>query len=631
MTDLELLREYATQGSEDAFATLVSRYARLVYSAAFRQCGHVQDAEEITQAVFVILARKAASLRPDTVLPGWLLRTTRFVAMNARRRQRHRLHLDHDETNAVHAETDAAWQQLAPVLDEALERLSVKDRDAVVLRYFEQRSFKEIAGLTAATEDGAQKRVTRAVEKLRVHFQRRGLVLSSAAILTTITANAVQAAPAHLTTTIVAAVTSGTALTGSVAVLVKIGLAAFKSARLKAIGLGSGVAVFFLPLIWFVAAKFLSEDPLAHLSLRCIATSADGTKIVATGSGVGLIYASSNAGASWHATTAPLGFWQALASSADGTRLLAAGSALGNVTSGSGTGTATGVTSTRIYTSTNSGASWTQASGTPTNVSWTCAASSADGRKLAVAAELGGIYVSTNAGATWHLSRAPNKRWNSISASLDGNRMVALAATGGTFSQDMPAKGQLYTADEMNLAPGDETNLVAVAVKGGIYISGDSGLTWTRTSAPQDLWWWSVACSEDGSKMVATTTITATNIMESRTNPDGTTSFAFSQSITGGGSIYVSTNAGASWEMTSAPNRHWVSLAASADGSTLVAAAKSVLPAAPSGLICVSRDGGVTWTTTNAPGANWNCVAVSADGNKIFAGMNSGGIKIIAR
>lgn len=629
LTDLELLREYASQGSEDAFATLVSRYARLVYSAAFRQCGHVQDAEEITQAVFVILARKAGDLRQDTVLPGWLLRTTRFVAMNARRRQLHRLQLEHDAMNDNDAETNTAWQRMAPVLDEALERLSVKDRDAVVLRYFEQRSFKEIAHFTAATEGGAQKRVTRAVEKLRIQFQRRGLILSSVTILTALTANAVQAAPAQLTATVVAAVTSGTALTGSVAALVKVGLAAFKAARLKAIGLGSGAVAFFVPLIWLAAAKLLSQDPFANVSVKRIATSADGTKLVAAGSGVGLIYASANSGVDWHATSAPRGSWHALASSADGTILLAAGSDFGGLTNGSGT--ATGATSARIYTSTNSGASWAQASRMPTNVSWTCAAASADGQKLVVAAELGGIYVSTNAGTTWNLSSAPNRRWNSVASSADGNRLVALAATGGAFTRDMSATGNLYTTDETGFAPGDETNLLYVTVKGGIYISGDAGLTWTRTSAPQDLWWWSIACSEDGNNIVATTTITGTNMINSQTNPDGTTSVAISHSLTGGGSIYSSTNAGASWMVTSAPSIHWVCLTASADASTLVAAGGSTSPAASTSVICISRDVGVTWTTTSAPGANWNCVAVSADGNKIFAGMNSGGIKLFER
>ena len=96
MTDNELLREYVARGSEDAFATIVGRYARLVYAAACRQTGNVQDAEDITQAVFLILARKAGRLRPDTILPGWLLRTTRFVALNARRHQLQRLRMECD-------------------------------------------------------------------------------------------------------------------------------------------------------------------------------------------------------------------------------------------------------------------------------------------------------------------------------------------------------------------------------------------------------------------------------------------------------------------------------------------------------------------------------------------------------
>jgi photosystem II stability/assembly factor-like uncharacterized protein len=310
---------------------------------------------------------------------------------------------------------------------------------------------------------------------------------------------------------------------------------------------------------------------------------------------------------------------------------LAAGSDFRGVTNELAKGSATGTTAASVLISTNSGASWTQVSGMPTNVSWTCAASSADGRKLAVAAELGGIYVSTNAGATWNLSPAPNKRWNSIAYSTDGTRLVALAATGGAFSQDMPAKGYQYTADEMGFAPAEETDMISVAVKGGIYISGDSGRTWTRTSAPQDLWWWSVACSADGSKLVATTTVTATNVIEARTTPDDRTSIAFSQSLTRGGSIYVSTNAGTSWEVTSAPSRHWVSLTASADASTLVAAAKSDSLAAPQGVICISRDAGITWATISTPGVDWNCVSVSADGSRIFVGCKSGGIRIIAR
>ena len=110
MNDFELLREYAGRASEDAFTLLVNRYVNLVYSAALRQTGDSHDAEEITQAVFLILARKAGGMRPDTVLTGWLLRTTRFVALNARRREINRMHLEREAMNLYPTETDAAWK-----------------------------------------------------------------------------------------------------------------------------------------------------------------------------------------------------------------------------------------------------------------------------------------------------------------------------------------------------------------------------------------------------------------------------------------------------------------------------------------------------------------------------------------
>jgi RNA polymerase sigma factor (sigma-70 family) len=621
MTDNELLRAYVARGSEDAFATIVGRYARLVYAAACRQTGNVQDAEDITQAVFVILARKAGSLRPNTILPGWLLRTTRFVALNARRHQWQRRRMECDAMIEDQAETDAAWERLSPLLDEALERLSAKDSDAVVLRYFERRNFKEIAKNMGTTEDGAQKRVTRAVAKLRACFIKRGLMLSSTHIATAITAHGVQAAPAHLPATVMAAVKSGAALTGSIAVLVKAGLGAWKAAQLKTIGLWAMPAVLMMPLACIFVTSKVRVNFMRNRSWQYLATSADGTKLVATVSGAGPIYVSKNSGASWHATGAPEGLWAGLASSADGTKLLAVGSDYEHVINPlihSPT-----ATTAWIYTSTNSGATWAPATGTPTNVHWTCAASSADGDKLVAAAGLGGIYISTNAGRTWNLSSAPNKQWHSLACSAEGNRLIALAATGGFFSQLPMAKGLLYTPDEPGLNAAGATNMLGSFVLGGIYTSADGGVTWTRTSATNDFGWWSIAASSDGRKLLAATADMPGNVRDFKQNPDGAAAFAFSTEFTGGGSIYVSTNAGIDWILTSAPTNRWVSVASSADATSLIAAGADV--------ISISRDSGATWTTTKTPGANWTSVATSANANKIVAASKSDGVHVIIR
>ncbi len=200
MSDFDLLQEFAVHASDAAFATLVSRYANLVYSAALRQSGDWHMAQDVAQAVFITLARKAASLRPDVVLSGWLLRTTRFVSLNVSRREAHRRRLEEQALNDRLGEFDAAWTQIAHVVDEALVELAEKDRDAVALRFFEQKSFREIGDLLGTSEDGAHKRVFRALYKLRVSLVKRGVALPTTLIVGAITTKSVQAAPAHLAT-----------------------------------------------------------------------------------------------------------------------------------------------------------------------------------------------------------------------------------------------------------------------------------------------------------------------------------------------------------------------------------------------------------------------------------------------
>jgi RNA polymerase sigma factor (sigma-70 family) len=223
--DITLLREFAARQSEPAFAALVDRYIGLVYSAALRQTGDTPLAEEITQAVLIILARKAASLGADTILPAWLYRTTRYAAADAVKSQRRRQTREHEAYMQSKLQSDDSvqvWLQLAPVLDEAMANLSEQDRAPLLLRYFENRPWREIAALTHVSEDAAQKRVERALEKLRVIFANRGIKFTAALIADAVAGNSVQAAPAGLAkAATVAGVAKGSAATASTLALVK--------------------------------------------------------------------------------------------------------------------------------------------------------------------------------------------------------------------------------------------------------------------------------------------------------------------------------------------------------------------------------------------------------------------------
>ena len=215
--DLGLLREYAQRNSEEAFAALVSRHVNLVYSVALRQARDPQLAGEITQAVFIILARKAGKLPRHTVLSGWLCRTARYASADALKIQWRRQHreqeafmqftLNESENDPARggAREAEAWLQIAPLLDTALAQLGETDHSAIVLRFFEGRNFNEVGAALGASEDAAKKRVNRALEKLRRFFEKRGVTSTSPAIAGAISANSVQAAPAMLAKTATAA------------------------------------------------------------------------------------------------------------------------------------------------------------------------------------------------------------------------------------------------------------------------------------------------------------------------------------------------------------------------------------------------------------------------------------------
>jgi RNA polymerase sigma factor (sigma-70 family) len=204
MDDIELLRDYAKGRSEAAFTTLVERYIALVYSAAVRQVRNPHLAEEVTQAVFMILASKARTIRNETPLSGWLYRATRFVSADVLKNQYRRQLREKQATEMqmTTADDDPLWEQVSPLLDEAMAGLSSKDRDAVLLRFFENKTLAEVGAGLGATEEAARKRVNRAVDKLRTFFIRRGCAIPAVTMVALLSAKAVQAAPAGLISSI---------------------------------------------------------------------------------------------------------------------------------------------------------------------------------------------------------------------------------------------------------------------------------------------------------------------------------------------------------------------------------------------------------------------------------------------
>ena len=243
--DMELVRQYAANQSESAFAALVSRHANLVYSAALRRTGNPQLAEEITQAVFIILARKAGSLNENTIISGWLYRTACYVSGHAfkqelRRQQREQESYMQSLSNQTESEV---WPQIMPLLEEAMLRLGQTDRDALVLHFFEGRNLKEVGTILGASEGATKMRVNRAVEKLRLFFTKRGVVVPAAALTAAMAANSVQAAPTALAKTATAiAIAKGATASGSTLTLIKGALKIMAWSKAKtAIVVGAGI------------------------------------------------------------------------------------------------------------------------------------------------------------------------------------------------------------------------------------------------------------------------------------------------------------------------------------------------------------------------------------------------------
>jgi RNA polymerase sigma factor (sigma-70 family) len=215
-SNLDLLRQFARENSQDAFSEIVRRHVNLIYSAALRQVRSPQLAEEIAQSVFADLAREAGKLKPDTILTAWLYSVTRRTAIDvirkeSRRQLREQIAVEMNNMNA----TANDWTQIEPLLDDAMVALDETDRSAILLRYFENKNLREVGESLKISDDAAQKRVSRAVERLREFFSKQKIVIGASGLAVLISANAVQSAPVGLALTITNAslAAAGTTLT----------------------------------------------------------------------------------------------------------------------------------------------------------------------------------------------------------------------------------------------------------------------------------------------------------------------------------------------------------------------------------------------------------------------------------
>ena len=265
--DMGLVREFAANRSERAFAILVERHIGLVHSAAMRRVGSAQLAEEVTQAVFILLARKAGSLKSGTILPGWLYRTTGYVAADALKTQRRRAHREQEaymQSNMNAAETPV-WREIAPLLESAMDRLNDYDRNALLLRFFEDKTLAEVGTALGVTEDAARVRVNRALDKLHRYFDQHGISSTTAILAGAVSANCIQAVPPGLANTISAvAAAKGAAAGTSTLTLVKGALKIMAWTKIKTAAV-AGAAVILCagtPLAVHVVHQVRAQDTI---------------------------------------------------------------------------------------------------------------------------------------------------------------------------------------------------------------------------------------------------------------------------------------------------------------------------------------------------------------------------------
>lgn len=235
--DQELLRRYSVERSQEAFAELVRRHIGAVYHSLLRQLnGDILAAEDACQVVFAELAQRAAALASMPLLVGWLHTRARYAALQHLRTERRRRAREQEaflmQEIMREGEGSADWQRVRPEIDAALQSLSALDREAVLLRYFEDRPFAEVGARLNLSADAARSRVERALEKLQPFLRRRGIASTGAALSVALTGHAAGTAPAGLAASVSGAVLAGSASTAGSSALVSGGITLMKTTTL---------------------------------------------------------------------------------------------------------------------------------------------------------------------------------------------------------------------------------------------------------------------------------------------------------------------------------------------------------------------------------------------------------------
>lgn len=212
--DQVLLRAYARDRCEASFSELVHHHVDLVHSTALRILHDPSLAEEVTQRVFLALAQHSAKLQQRASITGWLHETARNLAINTVRSEERRRQREQETAAMNQPDTNDAedlWGQIAPQLDEALGQLNATERDVLLWRYFERRTAEQIGGRLGLSSEAAQKRVARALDRLRGILAERGLAVPTANLAALISTHAVQSAPAGLAASAITAASAASA------------------------------------------------------------------------------------------------------------------------------------------------------------------------------------------------------------------------------------------------------------------------------------------------------------------------------------------------------------------------------------------------------------------------------------